>query len=124
MLGIIIVDHGSRRRESNEMFEEIVRRFQERHGYKIAEAAHMELASPTVEEAFDRAVELGADEIVVHPYFLLPGRHWNEDIPGLAAKAAAKHPGVKWKITEPLGQSEKMLEVIEERIQKAVSEDD
>ena len=116
MLGIILVDHGSREAASNQAFEELVARFGENSSYEIVEAAHMELVSPTIAEAFERATGRGAKEIIVQPFFLLPGRHWKEDIPALCEKAAAKH-GVPWKMGEPLSVSEKVLDVIAERIE-------
>ena len=54
--------------------------------------------------------------VVVHPFFLLPGRHWNEDIPALAACAARKHPGVRYLVTAPLGLHPLMLDVMREQI--------
>jgi len=76
-------------------------------------------APPTIADAFDRCVARGADEVIVHPYFLLPGKHWADDIPALVAAAAGKHPGKPWKVTEPLGASAKIEEVILERIEAA-----
>ncbi len=114
MLGIILVDHGSREAASNTAFEELVRTFAENSSYEVVEAAHMELASPTIDEAFERAVKRGAKDIIVQPFFLLPGRHWKEDIPALCAKAAN---AVSWKMGEPLSGSEKMFDLIVERIE-------
>ena len=84
-LGIILVDHGSRRAESNDMLLDVVRNFAESSGLSIVEPAHMELAEPSIATAFARCVKRGATTVLVFPYFLLPGRHWNEDIPRLAA---------------------------------------
>lgn len=114
--GIVIVDHGSRRSESNRMLEELVRRFREVTGSPIVEPAHMELAEPTVAQAFDRCVEQGARRVVVCPYFLLPGRHWDQDIPELTRAAAARHPGVPYLVTAPIGLHPLMLQVVESRI--------
>ena len=72
-LGVIIVDHGSRREESNEMLLEIVDAFRDTSPYAIVEPAHMELAEPTIANAYRKCVEQGATRIVIHPYFLLPG---------------------------------------------------
>ena len=52
----------------------------------------MELAEPSIATAYNECVRQGALQIVVHPFFLLPGRHWDRDIPQLAAEAAAEHP--------------------------------
>lgn len=39
--GVIIVDHGSRRQESNLMLNDFVTMFRARTGYRIVEPAHM-----------------------------------------------------------------------------------
>ena len=120
-LGVILVDHGSRRDESNEMLLEVVRHFADATGLPIVEPAHMELAEPSVATAFDRCVARGAETVVVFPYFLLPGRHWHDDIPRLAAAAAAKHPGVRFLVTAPFALHPLMSEVIADRIQHCLA---
>lgn len=115
-LGLIIVDHGSVRDESNLMLLEVVERFTEWSGMPIVEPAHMELAEPSIAAAFDRCVERGATLVVVFPYFLLPGRHWQSDIPRLVAEAARKHPGIKHLITAPLALHPLMLSIIGDRL--------
>ena len=61
-------------------------------------------------------VEQGARRVVVFPYFLLPGRHWEEDIPRLTAAAARHHPGVQYLVVAPLGIHPLMNQIILERI--------
>jgi sirohydrochlorin ferrochelatase len=120
-LGIILVDHGSRRDESNAMLLDVVRDFAAATGFPIVEPAHMELAEPSIATAFNRCVERGAKTIVVFPYFLLPGRHWHDDIPRLAAAAAASHSGIKHLVTAPFGLHPLMNDVIRERITECLS---
>lgn len=115
-LGVILVDHGSRRAESNAMLLDVVRDFAAATGLPIVEPAHMELAEPSIAAAFGRCVARGAKTVVVFPYFLLPGRHWHEDIPRLSAEAAAAHPGVRYLITAPLALHPLMSAVIGQRI--------
>ena len=114
--GIVIVDHGSRRVESNEMLEQFVEMFREATHFSIVEAAHMELAEPSIATAFDRCVERGATSVVISPYFLSPGKHWNKDIPALAEEAASKHPGVSYLVGAPIGLHPLMCELIQSRI--------
>ena len=114
--GVIVVDHGSRREESNQMMEEIVRRFGDFTHFKIVEPAHMEIAEPCIQTAFDRCVQRGAKTVVVMPYFLLPGKHWHEDIPRLTEDAAQKHPGVRFMVTAPLGMHPMINQLIQARI--------
>ncbi len=120
-IGVIVVDHGSRRDESNELLLDVVRQFAEATGLAIVEPAHMELAEPSINTAFSRCVGRGADTVVVFPYFLLPGRHWNDDIPRLTAAAASKHPGVRYLVTAPFGLHPLMAEVMCQRIEHCLS---
>lgn len=119
--GIIIVDHGSRREASNHMLEHFVAEFAQGCPYDIVEPAHMELASPSISDAFDRCVERGANQIIVCPYFLLPGKHWHEDIPSLTEEAAQRHPGIGYMVTSPIGLHPMMGQVIQSRIEDCIA---
>jgi sirohydrochlorin ferrochelatase len=76
----------------------------------------MELADPSIATAFRRCVERGATTVVVFPYFLLPGRHWSDDIPRLVADAARSYPGVRYLVTAPFGLHPLIWQVIRERV--------
>lgn len=114
--GVILVDHGSRRGESNAMFEAFVEQFAGHTHYRIVEAAHMELAEPSIATAFERCVERGARRVIVCPYFLLPGKHWDEDIPRLTRDVAVKFDGVAFMVTAPIGLHPMMRDVVQSRI--------
>ncbi|MBA2708860.1 MAG: hypothetical protein H0U59_13730 [Gemmatimonadaceae bacterium] len=116
--GIIIVDHGSRRAESNEMLEEVARLFAARFAshYDIVEPAHMELAEPSIATAFDRCVQRGASRVTVCPFFLGPGKHWTSDIPNLTAAAASKHSGTEYHVAPPLGIDDLILDLLNKRV--------
>ncbi|MFM1919580.1 MAG: hypothetical protein RLZZ303_1214 [Candidatus Hydrogenedentota bacterium] len=114
--GVIIVDHGSRRPEANDMIHTVADCFREHSGARIVEGAHMELAEPGIAEAFNRCVAQGARHVVIALFFLSPGRHSREDIPALAAEAAAPHPGVTWSVTEPLGVDARIADVMLDRV--------
>lgn len=113
---ILLVDHGSRRAESNALLHDAARRFRLQSSYQIVEPAHMELAQPSIQQAFDRCVELGAHRIVVFPWFLSPGRHWTEDIPSLVRDAAARHPAISWIVTPPFGLHPGLFTAVADRI--------
>jgi sirohydrochlorin ferrochelatase len=120
-LGVILVDHGSRLAAANEMLLEVATLFRRVTGQTIVEPAHMELAEPSIERAFEACVAQGAQVVVVHPYFLSPGRHSTTDIPRLVGAAAARHPGVAFHVTQPLGLSEHIAAVIQERISECLA---
>jgi sirohydrochlorin ferrochelatase len=116
--GLIIVDHGSRRRESNDLLEAVAEAYRQHSGSPVVEPAHMELAEPSIATAFARCVEQGAELVVIFPYFLGPGRHWSEDIPRLAAEAAGPYQGrgVRYVVTAPLGLHPLLFDVIQQRV--------
>lgn len=120
--GLVIVDHGSRRAESNDLLLEVVEAYRRHSGWPIVEPAHMELAEPSIAAAFARCVEQGAELVIVMPYFLAPGKHWNEDIPRLTAEAASPfgERGVSFLVAPPLGVHPLMMRVIDERIQEGL----
>lgn len=119
--GLIVVDHGSRRDESNRMLEAMVEMVRGVVPYSIVEAAHMEIAEPSIATAFDACVAQGATTVVISPYFLLPGKHWTEDIPALSQEAAARHPGVRFLVTAPLGLHPMMAEVVGSRVEHCLA---
>ncbi len=120
-IGLIVVDHGSRRAESNAMLEEMVTMVAQVVPYEIVEPAHMELAEPSIGAAFDACVARGARTVVVSPYFLLPGRHWRQDIPALVEEAASRHPGVAYLVAAPFGLHPLMAEVVNARVEHCLA---
>ncbi len=119
-IAVLIVDHGSRKSESNEMLLQAAARFATLSQYAIVEPAHMELASPSIAEAFARCIERGATKVVVFPWFLAPGRHWTQDIPALVQEAAANFPQVSWLITPPFGMHPGLFQAVQDRIQTSL----
>ena len=115
-IGIVIVDHGSRREEANRRHESFVASWQTSRGYAIVEPAHMELAEPSIGTAFDACVAAGATTIVIAPYFLWPGNHWDRDIPALAADASTRHSDVRYLVTAPLGPHPLFMDIVDDRV--------
>lgn len=76
-VGVVIVDHGSKRETSNAMLHEFVALYRATTGQTIVEPAHMELASPTIADAVANCVKQGAQHVVVAPYFL--SRYYSGD---------------------------------------------
>jgi sirohydrochlorin ferrochelatase len=118
---ILLVDHGSRREEANALLERVAEAVRKRVADRIVRTAHLDVASPTIDEGIDACVAEGAREIVVHPYFLGPGSHTTRDIPERVAAAAARHPGLRVRVSEPLGLHAKLIDVILERVEETAS---
>ncbi len=117
---LLLVDHGSRLAEANAQLDALAALVRARTG-GIVRLAHLELASPTIAEGFEACVADGAAEVVVVPVFLAPGRHAGEDIPRIAAEAAARH-GVAWRVAPVLGAHPLLAELVLERAGRRMPE--
>lgn len=82
----------------------------------------MEMAEPSIADAFTKCVEQGATRIICHPYFLSIGRHVQEDIPHLVKEIADKYPDISYTITPPLGlQHDALLPIMENTILQSIT---
>lgn len=122
-IGVIVVDHGSKREKANAQLIELVAELKIRSNRPIIEPAHMELAAPSIQDAYAACVEQGAKKIIIHPYFLSSGRHATEDIPALVEEAASQFSDVQFVLTKPLGASPMIPDLIVESLEGAVFED-
>jgi sirohydrochlorin ferrochelatase len=114
-IALVLVDHGSRFQAANDMLVDVAKLVRDLSGMERVYHAHMELAEPTIRQAFEAAVRDGATTVIYHPYFLSPGRHSMSDIPRMVAEAAQEFPGIAYCVTEPLGVHAKIGEVVLER---------
>ena len=118
-LGVLVVGHGSRRAEANDDVREATRQVGRRGGFALVEAAFLEIERPSVGEGFARLVARGARDVIVHPYFLSPGRHTRGDLPDEVRAAAREHAGVGYRISEPLSAHPLVIDASVERIREA-----
>lgn len=102
-VGVVLVDHGSRKASANEALQEFADLFKRYTTYDVVEVAHMELADPTIAEAMQCCYKQECSHIVIAPYFLSPGRHVVEDIPRLVNEARENLDGVTVEIADPIG---------------------
>ncbi|CAJ1937908.1 unnamed protein product [Cylindrotheca closterium] len=118
-VGVLLMDHGSRNSASNARLEKMAELYQLTSNYDrtddddtiVVEAAHMEIASPSIAEGLKKLLDQGVDEIICHPYFLSPGRHVTEDIPELLeqAKNELKIDNIRMVCTKPIGANTQLM---------------
>ncbi len=116
---VLLVDHGSRRAEANDELVRIADQVAVRAPDWVVRVAHLEITHPDIGEGIDACVEAGARRVVVHPYFLGPGRHTTHDIPRQVDAAAERHPGIEVRISAPLGPDPRFVDVILDRVERA-----
>jgi len=117
MKALLLVAHGSRRKQSNEEVDVLAQKLYRQCStqYPIVRSAFLELAEPSIPDGLRRCAEAGATEIVVLPYFLNSGRHVISDIPEIVNSVRADLPAVEIKLGSHIGASSMMLELLIER---------
>lgn len=121
MKSLIILAHGSRRKESNLEIKDLTEAVKKIscNEYGHIEYAYLELAEPSLPEAIDNSVKIGALNITVFPYFLNSGSHVTQDIPEIIKTAKDKYPGCIFNITACIGMLEDMPKLILEHVNKS-----
>ena len=109
---LLIVDHGSKRQAANDMIFDVVAKVAEKNTSIIIEGAHMELASPTIEDGIKACINKGAEHITVQPFMLSPGRHSTTDIPNLVQESAKKHPNVTINVNSHFGLHQNIINLL------------
>ncbi len=112
---LLVIDHGSKRNSANIMLNDVVELLRQKRPDLIIVGAHMELASPSIEEGIQDCVDRGATHIIAHPYMLSPGRHAKEDIPHMVREALKLHKGLTGEVTAPLGVDSSLAELVLKR---------
>ena len=109
---LLIVDHGSREPEAAAHLARIADDLRRRRPGLAVYVAHLELIAPSIAAAVAACAADGVSELVVHPFFLAPGRHAARDVPAAVEAAASAHPGLRVQLTAPLGAAAGVAELI------------
>lgn len=116
MEAILYICHGSRVKEASAQAVDFIKECMKRQPNTIQEYCFLELASPTIEEAYVTCVQRGATKIKAIPVLLLTAAHAKQDIPDVLRKMKNHFPNVELKYGRPIGVSEKMVDILEERL--------
>jgi len=96
-IGVLLIDHGSKRPSSNDHLLKVASLYQSKAPSNVVvRAAHMEIVAPSILDGIGALwKEDGVDKIICHPYFLSPGRHVAEDVPELIHGAVLEMNGAE-----------------------------
>lgn len=114
-VALLLIAHGSRRAEANADLEHVAAGLRNRGRYPIVQVSFLELAEPGIEAGGASCVDHGATDVILLPYFLSPGKHVVEDLTAARDRLAARFPGVRFVLAEPLGRHPLLLDVLEQR---------
>jgi len=84
----------------------------------------IELAAPSVNEAWRDLAGRGHRELAAVPLVLVAAGHAKGDIPAALEREVRRHPGTRYRFGRPLGPHPTLLAVLAERIDAVVPEAD
>jgi len=114
MKALLLIAHGSRRKQSNEEVVMLAERLRNScsEQYPIIHAGFLEFAEPLIPDGIKKCIDDGASSIIVLPYFLNSGHHVIEDIPNIVNDTKARYPDIEIKIATHLGASPLMGDLL------------
>ena len=113
---MVLVGHGSKAAHFDGAMKRVASRLR-RGPYHLVRCAYLEITSPSIPEAVREAVEKGAREVRVLPYFVLSGRHIRQDIPQIVSAEKKRWRGRTRIVLCPyLGYDERIVGVVRDRL--------
>lgn len=114
-MAIIILSHGSRSKNGNELSNEIKSEIEARLNRKVA-FANLQLSEPYFTDVVKALYEEGEREFIIHPFFLHKGIHVLEDIPKEVEELKRVYPDANFMLTPVTGKSKFIKEAVLEMI--------
>lgn len=120
MKGVLVLAHGSRRKETEQTLETVVQGARELLPGTKVRIAYMEFSERTIAAGLQALVEEGATEIAAVPYFLFEGVHIHEDIPQELTAFSAQHPGITVTLGKTLGADPRLSAILADRVRECL----
>ena len=118
----MLVGRGSTDPDANAEIAKVARLLWEGRGYAGVEPAFISLAAPSVPGGLERLRRLGAERIVVAPYFLFPGV-LPERILSQSLEFAARNLDIDVRVADVFGDCDELADLVLERYQEAIGGD-
>ncbi|MFG1882696.1 uroporphyrinogen-III C-methyltransferase [Micromonospora sp. NPDC049102] len=119
---VALIGRGSSDPDANAEVAKVARLLWEGRGYAGVEPGFISLAEPSVPAVLDRLRRLGAQRIVVAPYFLFAGV-LPDRIVAQSADFAAAHPDLDVRVADVIGDCDALADLVHERYAEALGGD-
>jgi sirohydrochlorin cobaltochelatase len=116
---VMLVGHGSLRSGAGAAMIRLAERAQAAKIAPIVSAGFLNYSRPTFDETLARCVESGASELIIQPYFLVPGKFVREDLARLAQAGQLAHPRLPIRVAEPFGDHPALARLLLKRALEA-----
>ncbi len=122
--GVVVLGHGSRRKEANELIPRIIRDLKQTLGLPKIYPAYLQLAKPELGESLERLARARCRRIIIIPFFLFVGNHVSRDIPEVIEQEKKKYPDVSFIYTKNLGEDSRIADIVADKIMENINESD
>jgi sirohydrochlorin ferrochelatase len=118
-MAVLLIAHGSRRKEANDDLVKLADLIAARGEYDIVQVSYLEIAKPTILEGGRSCAERGARQVLMMPYFLSAGVHVVMDLEESRQLLAAEFPGIEFRLCPHLGLHPLMADIVLARLSEA-----
>jgi sirohydrochlorin ferrochelatase len=119
-VALLLVAHGSREAAANADLAQLAATLAAAGTFAIVQESYLELAEPTIRQGAARCVDLGAERVVLVPYFLSAGVHVLRDLTAICTELGRNHPGIPFSLAAPLGRHALLAEIVVQRAREAI----
>lgn len=116
---VMLVGHGSLRSGAGAAMLRLAERAQAARVAPIVGAGFLNYSQPTFDETLERCIEGGASEVIIQPYFLVPGKFVREDLARLAEAGRLAHPQLSIHVAQPFGDHPALARLLLKRALEA-----
>ena len=116
MKAVLIVSHGSHSPKTKQEVVMLLQTLKKKAKADIYEYAFLEIEKPSIPEGIEKCVIAGGTEIIVLLNFLNSGKHVDTDIPEIVRQAQLRYPKIKFRMTSPVGQHPRIVDLFAEMI--------
>jgi sirohydrochlorin cobaltochelatase len=115
----VLVGHGSLRAGAGAAMIRLAERAQAAGVAPIVAAGFLNYSRPTFAEALARCIAGGASEVIIQPYFLVPGKFVRDDLARLAEMGRLAHPRLSIQVAQPFGDHPALARLLLKRALEA-----
>jgi len=118
--GLLLIDRGSRERESSEELEIICNAIKVKSDYVFTDYCFLEVEPPYIEDGIIKCLKQDIDHLTIVPYFLYHGKKVKNAVTDVMK--FQKDTKVKFVVTKPMSMHKTLINLVESRISTSLVE--
>ncbi|NLI92673.1 MAG: cobalamin biosynthesis protein CbiX [Peptococcaceae bacterium] len=120
MIGVLILAHGSREKETETTLDQIMSMLEQRLQLENIEEAFLQFSAINLQQGLVKLINRGATDIKIIPYFLFEGVHIKEDIPHEIREFNKIYPDIKITLGKTLGADDRLADILADRVKELI----